>query len=112
MFRLLWQQQKPPARLALAEQRFGQLRQLHRGQFDGWLFGVGCLLTAGDGRDEQRALCWKAGRLGVEEGGEGLEVGGKVVVCFRQWRGKLALYTCKKIWYNIGAGDEIRLQAV
>jgi hypothetical protein len=52
------------------------------------------------------------GRLGVEEGSEGLEVGRKVVVWFRQWREKLALYTWKKIWYNIGAGDEIRLQAV
>ena len=64
-------------------------------------------MTAGDGRDEQRALRWKAprnvqqlklaslvhgggereleslldfGRLGVEGGGEGLEFGGKVVV--------------------------------
>ncbi|MGA9348802.1 MAG: hypothetical protein WBW48_08360 [Anaerolineae bacterium] len=41
--------------LALAEQRLGQLRQLHRGQFDGRLFGVACLLIAGDGRDEQSA---------------------------------------------------------
>ena len=41
--------------LALAEQRFGQLRQFHRGQFDGWLFGVACLLIAGDGRDEHSA---------------------------------------------------------
>ncbi len=48
--------------LALAEQRFGQLRQLHRGQFDRWFFGMGCLLTAGDGRDEQRALRWQAAR--------------------------------------------------
>ncbi len=48
--------------LALAEQRFGQLRQFHRGQFDGRPFGVGCLLTAGDGRDEQRALRWRAAR--------------------------------------------------
>lgn len=51
-----------PARLALAEQRSGQLRQFYRGQFAGWLFGMGCLLTAGDGRDEQRALRWKAAR--------------------------------------------------
>ena len=50
----------PNRPLALVEQRLGQLRQFHRGQFDGWLFGVACLLTAGDGRDEQRALRWKA----------------------------------------------------
>jgi hypothetical protein len=53
---------KVTARLALAEQRFGQLRQLHRGQFDRGAFGMACLLTARDGRDEQRALCWKATR--------------------------------------------------
>jgi hypothetical protein len=46
--------------LALAEPRFGQLRQFHRGQFDGGAFGVDCLLIAGDGHDEQRALRWKA----------------------------------------------------
>jgi hypothetical protein len=45
----------PNRPLALAEQRCGQLRQFHRGQLDGWLFGVACLLTAGDGRDEQSA---------------------------------------------------------
>ena len=52
----------PNCPLALAEQRSGQLRQFHRGQFDGWLSGVACLLTAGDGRDEQRALRWKGAR--------------------------------------------------
>ena len=53
---------KTPVRLTLAEQRFGQLRQFHRGQFDRWPFGVDCLLTAGDVRDEQHALRWKAAR--------------------------------------------------
>jgi len=48
--------------LALAEQRLGQLRQFHRGEFGRWLFGVACLLTAGDGCDEQRALRWEAAR--------------------------------------------------
>jgi len=58
----LWPANPSPARLALAEQRFGQLWQLHRREFDGWLFGVDCLLIAGDGHDEQRALRWKATR--------------------------------------------------
>ena len=53
--------------LALAEQRFGQLRQFHRGQFDGRLFGVACLLIAADGRDEQRALRWKAARCEAQQ---------------------------------------------
>jgi hypothetical protein len=53
---------KVTARLALAEPRLGQLHRFHHGQFDGWLFGVACLLIAGDGRDEQRALRWKAAR--------------------------------------------------
>jgi len=48
--------------LALAEQRLGQLRQFHRGEFGRWLFGVACLLTVGHGRDEQRRLRWKAPR--------------------------------------------------
>jgi hypothetical protein len=33
----------PNRPLSLAEQRCGQLRQFHRGQFDGWLFGAACL---------------------------------------------------------------------
>ena len=35
------------ARLALAEQRLGQLREFHRGAFDGRSFGVGCVLGSG-----------------------------------------------------------------
>jgi len=114
----LWPANPSPARLALAEQRSGQLRQFHCRQFDGRLLGVACLSAAGDGRDEQRALRWKAarkvqelklaslvhgasqqeleslldfGRLGVpvlrpyrtkcEEGGKGLEFGGKIGDC-------------------------------
>jgi len=49
----LWPASPAPARLALAEQRLGQLRQFHRGQLDGRFSGVACLLTAGDGCDEQ-----------------------------------------------------------
>jgi hypothetical protein len=48
--------------LPLAEPQFGQLRQFHRGQFDGWPFGVAYLVIAGHGHDEQRALRWKAAR--------------------------------------------------
>jgi len=52
----------PNRPLAVAEQRLDQLRQFHRGQFEGWLPGVSCLSIAGDGHDEQRALRWKATR--------------------------------------------------
>ena len=32
-----------------------------------------------------------------------LEFGGKVAVGFYQGREKLGLYTCRKMWYNVGA---------
>jgi hypothetical protein len=48
--------------LPLAEPQFGQLRQFHRGQFDRQFSGVAGPLTAGDGREEQRGLRWKAAR--------------------------------------------------
>jgi len=36
----LWPANPSPARLALAEQRLGQLQQFHRGEFDRRLIGV------------------------------------------------------------------------